>query len=82
MGVKDKLEEAKSIVSEMDEIVSVCMNYNGDHDMWGVMFDDFFKLLNSFPFDIETYDFDETYKDDILSRYNQVKSFMRGFGND
>ena len=79
MSFKDKLLEAKSLYRDMTEIVNACENYKGDCDLWSVLYEDFFETLRSFPFMVNTYDFDQSCKEDIMNRYNQIKDFMKGF---
>ena len=65
--------------SEMGLIVDSCKNYtNSEVDPWNVFWDSFWGLSNEFPFRVGWCDYDTSYEEDIMQRYNAIEKFMEG----
>lgn len=74
-----KLDKANIIYNEMKIIIESCRNYtNTNVDPWAVLWESFWELSNEFPFNVDWCDFDTSYEEDMMQRYNAVEGFMEG----
>lgn len=76
---KNKLNKAKEVYEDMTLLVKICQKSNSD--VWDVYWDSFWEVSREFPFEVEWYDPDTSYQDDIMSRYLAIEDFMENINN-
>lgn len=73
---KDKINKAKDIYKDMTLLINICKNCSGELDVWEIYWDSFWELSREFPFSVGWCDYDTSYEEDIMQRYNALTEFM------
>ena len=74
-----KLERAIMLYNEMKLTVDACKRCtNNNVNPWSIFWDSFWGLSNEFPFTVDWCDYDTSYEEDIMQRYNAIENFMEG----
>lgn len=76
---KDKLNKAKEVYEDMTLLVKICQESKSD--VWDVYWESFWEVSKEFPFKVEWYDPNGSCKEDIMSRYMAIESFMENINN-
>lgn len=65
MGIYHKIGQAIAVCEEMQKIIEIAKS----SDMWGDLWDDFWRVANLYPFEVNYYDPDTSYEEDMISKY-------------
>lgn len=73
---KDKVDKALDVHKDMTLLINICKNYSGELDIWSIYWESFWQISREFPFKVDWCDYDTTYEEDIMQRYNALTEFM------
>lgn len=73
---KDKVNKALDVYKDMTLLINICKNYSGELDIWKVYWDSFWELSREFPFEVDWRDYNKSYEEDIVQRYNALTDFI------